>query len=495
MTEYTLLYLFLAATLLLAGACSSRLSAKINLPVLIAFLFVGMIAGSDKLGLIQFDNPRITNFAGTAALTFILFSGGYETSWKSVKGVLFRGGLLSSLGVLLTALLLGVFTAWILHIPLIWGLLLGAIVSSTDASAVFSVLRSKSVSLSGKVQPLLEFESGSNDPMAALLTIVITDLILYPETSLWQAAASFPVRMGLGILTGYLCGRAGSWLFNRINLDYTGLYYVLGFGIVLATYSGTELTNGNGFLAVYTCGITMGNSKFICQHGLGRFHSAMAWLMQVILFCMLGVVVKPEVLILPDNIFPWLAIALFLMFAARPAAVFLCLLFSKYSFREKLFISWVGLRGGAPIVLATFPLFQLWEQGGYLPETIFHIVFFIVLVSMILQGWSIMPIARFLKLDRPLKVRPRIPLEFENTGNLDGEMREWEIVDPQLQGKRLAELGLPPGALILLIRRGHSFVVPHGRTKLELNDGLMILGDPKILDDAGKILGEPVEGN
>ena len=493
MTEQTILYLFLVAVLLVAGACSSRISAKINLPVLIAFLFVGMVAGSEKIGFIQFDNPRITNIVGTVALAYILFSGGYDTSWKSVRPVLFRGGILSSVGVLLTALLLGAFSAWLLNIPLLWGMLLGSIVSSTDASAVFSILRGQSVSLSGKLQPLLEFESGSNDPMAAILTVVITDLILHPDISLWQTIASFPIRMGLGILAGYIFGRVACWIFNRIDLEYTGLYYVLGFGIVLISYAGTELIQGNGFLAVYVCGITMGNRKFICQHGLGRFHSAVAWLMQVILFCMLGLVVKPELLVMPKNIIPWLGIALFLMFAARPLAVFLCLMKSSYSLREKLFISWVGLRGGAPIVLATVPLFQLWNKGGSLPIIIFHIIFFIVLVSIILQGWTIMPIARFLKLDKPLKVRPRIPLEFENTGNLDGEMREWEIIDTQLQGKRLAELGLPPGALILLIRRGHSFVVPHGRTKLELNDGLMILGDAKVLDEAGKILGEPIE--
>lgn len=491
-------YLAITALLILAGACSSKLSSRLNVPVLLVFLGVGMLAGTDFFGIVDFDNATAANTIGSIAMAFILYSGGYDTSWKSIRNVIGYGSVLSSLGVLLTAFFVGIFTfalftAGFHYLPsnlgfsqqpsFEWCLLLGAIVSSTDAAAVFAILRGRSVSLKGKLQPLLEYESGSNDPMAAFLTIFMVGMILSPGSSYWMILPMFLVKMTLGVFYGYLIAKLAVLLFNKIDFEYDGLYYVLGIGIVLLTFGASEAFWGNGFMAVYVAGVVMGNSKFIYQHGIGRFHDGIGWLMQVMLFGMLGLLSFPKQL--PEVAIPGLAIALFLMIVARPAAVFLCMIRSKFTMKERLFISWVGLRGGAPIMLATYPLM------AHLPDAwkMFSIVFFIVLTSVLVQGKTLMPFARKLKLDKPLKVSPRVPLEFENTGTLNGDMREFEVLPcaPYI-GRKLAELGLPKGALVLLIRRGREFVVPHGSTVIEAHDGLMILAAPEILAKTAPVL-------
>ncbi len=491
-------YLTVLAILILAGACSSKLSSRLNVPVLLVFLGVGMLAGTDFFGIVAFDNATAANTIGSIAMAFILYSGGYDTSWKSIRNVLGYGSVLSSLGVLLTALFVGLFTFGLFALgfryfpsclgftqqpSLEWCLLLGAIVSSTDAAAVFAILRSRSVSLKGRLKPLLEYESGSNDPMAAFLTIFMVGMILSPGDSYWMILPMFLVKMSLGVFYGFLIAKLAVWLFNQIDFEYDGLYYVLGIGVVMLTFGASEFSYGNGFMAVYVAGVVMGNSKFIYQHGIGRFHDGIGWLMQVMLFGMLGLLSFPKQL--PDVAIPGLAIAFFLMLIARPAAVFLCMFRSKFTMKERLFVSWVGLRGGAPIMLATYPLM------AHLPDAwkMFSIVFFIVLMSVLVQGKTLMPFAKKLKLDKPLKVSPRVPLEFENTGTLNGDLCEFEVQPcaPYI-GRKLSELGLPKGALVLLIRRGREFVVPHGSTVIEAHDGLMILADSKTLAETAPVL-------
>ena len=491
-------YLTVLAVLILAGACSSKISSRLNVPVLLVFLGVGMLAGTDFLGIVAFDNAAAANIIGSIAMAFILYSGGYDTSWKSVKSVIGYGSVLSSLGVLLTALFVGLFTfglftAGFLYFPeylgftekpsFEWCLLLGSIVSSTDAAAVFAILRSRSVSLRGKLQPLLEYESGSNDPMAAFLTIFMVGMILTPGQSYWTILPMFLMKMSLGVFYGFLIAKLAVWLFNQIDFEYDGLYYVLGIGVGMLTFGASEFSYGNGFMAVYVCGMVMGNSKFIYQHGIGRFHDGIGWLMQVMLFGMLGLLSFPKQL--GEVAIPGIAIAFFMMLLARPFAVFLCMVRSKFTMKERLFVSWVGLRGGAPIMLATFPLM------ANLPDAwkMFSIVFFIVLASVLVQGKTLMPFARLLKLDKPLKVSPRVPLEFENTGTINGDMREFEVLPgaPYI-GRKLSELGLPKGALVLLIRRGREFVVPHGSTVIEAHDGLMVLADPATLAATAPVL-------
>jgi len=479
------------ALLMLISLLSSKLSGIINMPCLLLFLVVGLVAGSDLLGnqKLMIDSTESANAIGTTAMTFILFSGGFDTNFKSIRPVLVTGGILSSAGVLLTALFSGLFI-WVLgkillpdeFIELSWCLLLGSIISSTDAAAVFSILRSKSVSLKGNLQPLLELESGSNDPMATLLTLFMIGLVKVEETTGVSAPAyqylflvrDFLVKISIGLLIGYLLGRAAVWLYNKINFDYNGLYYALGIVMVLLTFSVAESFWGNGFMAVYVAGIVMGNSHFVFHNGLGRFCDGLTWIMQAILFTMLGIMAEPaEVWNAKDF---GLAVALFLMVVSRPLAVMLCMIGSQFNIRERLLTSWVGLRGGAPIMLATFTVIHEVPDSSFL----FHIVFFIVLTSVLVQGMTIMPMAALLKLTGPLRKVLRVPLTFEETGDANSDFREMPV-PPNRIGQSLKELHLPEGALVLLIRRDDHFLVPRGETRLEKEDILTLMGTPDAI--------------
>ena len=490
------IFLSIFAFIMLICLLSSKLSSYINMPCLLLFLAVGMLAGSEGIGRIAFDNATVANFIGSAAMAFILFSGGFDTDWKAVKSVFLTGGILSSLGVLLTALFTGLF-AWGFfmlvipdkHISLSWCLLLGSIISSTDAAAVFSILRSRSVSLKGRLQPLLEFESGSNDPMAAFLTIFMVGVVTaetasgttMPLSGYWIVLPSFLLKMTLGIGLGYLFGRLAVWFYNKIDFEYNGLYYVLGIVVVLISYAVTELAQGNGFMAVYATGMVMGNRRFVFHNGIGRFYDGLAWMMQVILFTMLGL------LAFPSQVWhaKWigLAVAVFLMLVARPLATFIGMWRSRFSVNERLLVSWVGLRGGAPIMLATFPLMAEISNS----DLMFHIVFFIVLTSVLLQGMTIMPMAKLLKLDAPLRKNPRMPLSIEDTGD-DGAASREIIVSERHNGQKLAQLQLPDGALILLIRRDEKFIVPRGDTKLKGEDVLTVMGTPESIHEMTVLL-------
>ncbi len=490
--------LVILAVVILICLLSSKVSSWLNLPTLLLFLGVGMLFGSEGIGGLEFDNATAANYIGSVAMAFILFSGGFDTGWKSVRSVLVTGGILSSIGVLLTAIFVGLFAwgflSWLrpeAHVSIAWCLLLGSIISSTDAAAVFAILRSRRVSLRGKLQPLLEFESGSNDPMAAFLTIFMVEIVAaesaggspLPLSGYWIILPMFLLKMTLGIALGWLLGKGTVFLYNKIDFEYDGLYYVLAFVSVMLTFAGTEMVGGNGFMAVYVAGMVLGNSHFIFHNGIGKFYDGFAWLMQVILFSMLGL------LSFPRQIWQvkWvgLAVAAFLMFVARPAAVFIGMLRSRFSLPERLLVSWVGLRGGAPIMLATFPLMANLNSAGLM----FHIVFFIVLSSVLVQGMTIMPLARVLKLDLPLRKNPRVPLSFENTGTVDASSREF-IVDERVDKKTLAELGLPKGALVMLIRREGKFLIPQGATQLLSGDSLMIMGSDKALEQASLLLQE-----
>ena len=483
--------LTLISLLLLLCICSSKLSSWIKMPVLIVFLGVGMLINLPKDSL-DAENVSHANLIGSIAMVYILFYGGFETKWASIKKVAFRGILLSTLGVLLSAFFVGVFSYFFLKWqypqdckPISVCLLLGAIVSSTDAAAVFSVLRSKSVSLSGQLSPLLELESGSNDPMAALMTIMLVPIAIaetktghLPTFSVLisDLTKTFFIKMSLGIAVGFIWGKIAVWLFNRSDFEYDGLYYVLGVATALFAYSGTEALQGNGFMAVYVCGLVMGNSKFIYHNGLGRFLGGVSWLMQVILFCMLGMICNPSQV--------WYVreaavVALFLMFFARPLAVFLCMIGRKFNYRERTLISWVGLRGGAPIMLATFAMIHKVSHSSLL----FHVIFFIVLMSVLVQGMTIMPLAKMLKLAGPLRRTLRMPLTFEETGDANSDFRELPVPKDRI-GQALKDLHLPNGVLVLLIRRDDRFVVPRGNTMLEANDVLTLMGTPEAIRES-----------
>ena len=488
--------LFITAVLVFICLLSSKISSHLNMPSLLVFLAVGMIAGSEGIGGLSFDNAKAANYIGSTAMAFILFSGAFDTDWKSVRRVFVTGGILSSLGVLLTALIVGIF-AWGLFaylipekdISLSWCLLLGSVISSTDAAAVFSILRSRNVSLRGKLQPLLELESGSNDPMAAFLTLFMVGVVLAEDSSgtpmplaeYWTIFPTFAVKMSVGLVVGLCTGWIAARLYNKIDFDYNGLYYVLGLVVVLISYSLPELIEGNGFMGVYAAGMVMGNSRFVFHNGVGKFYDGIAWMMQVALFSMLGL------LAFPSQIWEakWIGIsvAAFLMLFARPLAVFICMAKSSFSMRERALVSWVGLRGGAPIMLATFPLMAELENSSLM----FNVVFFIVLSSVLIQGMTIMPFARLLGLDAPLHKAPRMPLSIEETGNADTDSLEVTLPD-SMTGRNLVSLELPEGTLILLIQRGEKFIVPRGETKLMGGDVLTLMGGKTALKSALKTL-------
>ncbi|OQB79342.1 MAG: K(+)/H(+) antiporter NhaP2 [Planctomycetes bacterium ADurb.Bin126] len=471
-THYILLGL---AILLLLSVLASKASERLGVPALLMFLLIGMIAGSEGPGGIYFDDAAVAMFVGTLALAFILFSGGLDTNWQMIRPVLGHGIALATLGVVLTAVAVGLFAMPVLGFSLQEGLLLGAVMSSTDAAAVFAVMRSRKVSMKGRLKPLLELESGSNDPMAVFLTMAAIGLVNRQDLSWWLVALRFLVQMGLGAAVGLTLGWLTTKAFNRLRLEYEGLYQVTGIGIVLLIFGVAEAIGGNGFLAVYITGIILGNSDFLHKRGLTRFHDGLGWLMQIAMFLVLGLLVFPSHVAAVAG--AGVLVAGFLMLVARPVAVFLTLSASRMSLREKALVSWVGLRGAVPIVLATFPMMA----GVARSDLIFNLVFFVVIASALFQGKTLMLLARLLKLDGPLPDKPKYPLQFDKTEHTLSEMREIDVpAGSPAAGRPISDLKLPPGSLILLVNRTKEFLVPSGTTVIQENDTLLILGEPDM---------------
>jgi len=466
--------LLLGSLLLFVSIVSSKTSFRFGIPTLILFLIVGMLAGSDGPGGISFNDPHIAKFLGVVALTFILFSGGLDTKWESVRPVLKSGIALSTLGVLLTATIVGLSSHYLLKVDLLEGLLLGAIVSSTDAAAVFSILRSRNIGLKGNVRPLLEFESGSNDPMAYFLTISLTFLIQHPEESMFSLIPKFFVGMGLGALCGYAFGKSMIWITNKIKLDVEGLYPVLILSMVFFTFSFTDFIGGNGFLAIYIAAIILGSSSFIHKKSLMKFYDGQAWLMQIIMFITLGLLVFPSRIV--PIIDRGIILALILIFVARPVAVFVSLANADLRWRKKMFIAWVGLRGAVPIVFATYPLIAGVHNAG----TIFHIVFFISVSSVLLQGTTLPVVAKWLHVSVPEKLKRRFPLDIELKEDLKTELIELDVsADSPAAGKAVVDLNLPPQVLIVLIHRDDKYLTVNGETVILPNDHLLMMADSK----------------
>ncbi|OPZ66512.1 MAG: K(+)/H(+) antiporter NhaP [Candidatus Aerophobetes bacterium ADurb.Bin490] len=463
---------FVAALLLLVSVVLSKASEKFGLPTLIIFMVIGMIAGSEGVFGIHFDDNEIAKGIGILALSMILFYGGTDTKWVMIKPVIKEGVVLATLGVVATAGITGYAVHILLKIPVIEALLLGAIVSSTDAAAVFSILRSKGINLKGNLKPLLELESGSNDPMAVFLTVGIIGVITASGTSALSLIPAFFVEMVIGLAAGFLFGRLMVRFINRINLEYDGLYPVLTMALVIIIFMVTTQLKGNGYLSVYVAGITLGNSTFIHKNNIIRFHDGVAWLMQIVIFLMLGL------LVFPSKVIPvagqGIIAGLVLIFIARPAAVFACLSFSKLSFKEKVMISWVGLRGAVPVILAIFPL----TAGVPGAEKIFNIVFFIVLLSALFQGSTIAVVSRWLGLEEPIINRKKAPIEIDSMAGVNADLNEVMIpFGSDAVGKRLFEIGIPKGALVTLISRDEQFIIPDGGTVLESGDVMLVMAD------------------
>lgn len=378
--------------LLMLCVFANKVSDRFGFPALLLFLGLGMMAGTDGPGGIEFHDLILANHIGTVALAFILFSGGLDTQWSSVRNIALRGSILSTFGVFLTALFLYLFARYVLVLSFEISLLLSVIVSSTDAPAVFSILRSHHLHLKPDIKGIIEFESGSNDPMAVFLAMGAMTYLSNPQISSWIILGDFVLEMSLGIGFGVLFGFIAAKILCRWLLPYQGLYPVFGIALVLLTFSLTQIFYGNGFLAVYICGIMMGNNHYLYRRHFIRFQDSLAWVMQISMFLILGLLVNPHEL---PSIMPLgLACTLFLIFAARPLTVFLCLLGSKFSLKEQLFIGWAGFKGAVPIILATYPLINGFPNSQFL----FNLIFFLVIISVLLQGQTLATLARLLHL-------------------------------------------------------------------------------------------------
>ncbi len=464
------------AVLIFVSAVSSKLSDRFAIPTLLLFLVIGMLAGSEGIGKLYFDNAQLAKSIGIVALIFIIFSGGLDTNWKDTRAVAWPGVVLSTLGVLLTAVITGLCAVYILKFSFLEGMLLGSIVSSTDAAAVFSILRSKRISLKQPLKPLLEFESGSNDPMAVFLTVSFISILTLKNMSIVSLIPRFFLDMGMGALIGYLMARFIVFFINRLKLYYEGLYPVIMISLVLLTYVIAVFLKGNGILAVYLAGLMLGQAEFPNKRMIVRFHDGLAWLMQIAMFVTLGLLVFPSHIV--PLIGAGLLLALLLMVVARPVSVFLCLLPFKISTRKKAMIAWVGLRGSVPIILATFPFMAGIAQA----DTIFNIVFFIVIASVLIQGTSIPIISKMLKLDAPWANRKSYPIEFEKTEGMDAELTD--IIVPYNSGsagKMIRGLNVPEKCLIMLISRNDKFIIPAGPTIIEGGDVLLVLANTEDL--------------
>lgn len=468
--------LFSTAILLIISVVASKLSAKLSLPALALFLGIGMLAGSEGIGGIHFDDPHLAQSLGVVALVFILFSGGLGTSFSKIRPVIGRGVLLSTVGVLITALVVATAVFLLLDFSPAEAFLVGAIVAATDAAAVFSILGTQKVALKGNTIPLLELESGSNDPMAVFLTIAALEIIQYPQTSILNLSIIFVQQMTIALMVGGVIGYSASRIINRLRLEADGLYPVFTSALVLFAFGLTAVLGGSGFLAVYIVGLVMANQNFVHKSSLSNFHDGLSWLMQIIMFLSLGLLVFPSDL--PPVAFSGIIIAVVLIFVARPVSVFIVLAFSQFDFRDKLMISWVGLRGATPIVLATFPLLA----GVIDSDLVFDVVFFVVLVSVLLQGSTLIMVAKYLGVTVPYVAPLQHPFELRDHQDIRNELVEVTIKagSPAID-KQIVNLGLPEASLIVLISRNQDILVPNGNTIVEEGDVLLIMADKTTL--------------
>lgn len=470
--------LLIGSVLLFVSLVVGKTGYRFGVPALLLFLLVGMLFGSDGLG-IQFNNPGQAQFIGMIALSIILFSGGMDTKMTEIRPVLREGVVLATAGVFITAFITGTFVYWISaltgqHIALTWieSLLLASVMSSTDSASVFSILRSKKLHLKYNLRPMLELESGSNDPMAYLLTILFIQLIQSDHMSFGQMGAELIIQLGVGALGGYFLGRLAVTILNRINIQYESLYPVLLLALVFFIFSFTNLLMGNGYLAVYIAGVIVGNRAFVHKKSVTSFFDGFAWLCQIVMFLTLGLLVNPHELI--DVASLGLLVGIFLILIARPFSVFLCLLpFRKLPFKGRLFVSWVGLRGAVPIIFATYPQIAGITQA----DLIFNVVFFITILSLIVQGMSIPGVAKGLGLAAP---EPRTGNTFgmELPEAIKSAMSEITLTDELLKkGDRLMHLSLPDNTLVVMIHRGNNYIVPTGKTRLRPEDKLLVITD------------------
>ncbi|MCK9423553.1 MAG: potassium/proton antiporter [Bacteroidales bacterium] len=468
----TLENILLVGSLLLILSVFFSKSSKYGIPTVVLFILVGMLAGADGLGKIDFFDIHLSKFIGTLALILILFSGGLDTRYSDIRPVLIQGALLSTLGVVITAVVTGLFISYITKMNILEGLLLGSIISSTDAASVFTILRAKNTGLKGKIRPLLELESGSNDPMAYFLTIFFIFIIQTESLSAGKLIVMFCKQFLLGIPFGILMGFLIIRTINRIHLSFDGLYSVLLIAFAVFTFAFSEFIGGNGYLSVYIAACMLGNKDFVHKRSLTKHFDGQAWLMQIIMFLTLGLLVYPKQLVPVAPL--GLVLAIFTILVARPLAVFISLAFSGFNFRSKVFISWVGLRGAVPIILSIYVLDAQIENGMF----IFNLVFFISLLSVLIQGSTISWMAGVLGLSVPVNIRKKSAMEEEFTTTVKPVRAEMEVLPGSpMVNKTLVSMSIPKDILISMVTREDVLFVPDGTTVFHPGDKLTVMTD------------------
>lgn len=503
-------FLLLAGFILILSILLSKTGYKAGIPVLLVFLLVGMLFGEDGVG-IHFENYTIAQSIGMVAMSIILFNGGMDTKYTTIKPVLGPGIVLATVGVLLTTLITGFFihitsTSFnsLVNVSFPYAVLIAATMSSTDSASVFSIIRAQKMKMHNNLQPLLELESGSNDPMANMLTIVMIQIVMNSgggDASAVSIILTFLWQFGMGLVIGFVFGRSYVWLHNTIKLENKSMYQILIMGFVFLTFSITNMINANGYLAVYIAGIVVGNAglvkgtpkirifkkeyplfgskKIIEKRSINKLLDGLTWLVQIVMFLMLGLLVAPHNMM--DMAFNAIILGLFVIFIGRPLAVYLSLIpFKKIGFKDKAFISWVGLRGAAPIIFATYPVVAGVKDG----ELIFNIVFFITLISLLIQGTTIPFVANLLKLGEKDDSGP------ENFGiEIPDELNT--IMEQQTVEKEtiLKDYPLKKGTLIMIVKRGDRYIVPNGRLILKKGDQLLVIsesGEEEIMESMEK---------
>lgn len=476
-----------AAVLLLVGVFASKLSSRFGVPALLLFLVIGMLAGSEGPGRIPFDAPEAAMLIGSVALCLILFDGGLQTDVRRLdRPLLVRGTVLATVGVVLTAGAVGLFAVTVMGLAWVDGLLLGAILSSTDAAAVFSVLRARSVGLPERLRHLIEFESASNDPTAVFLTVSLLSLAAGTLTSPVALPVFYAFRIVGGAVLGWLLGVGLTWVLDRIELEHDGLYPVLTLAGVGVIFGVGELVGTSGFMAAYVAGLAMSSRVFVHKKSLTRFHEGLAWLMQITMFLILGLQVFPSRLLVQAG--PAIAIAVALIVVARPLAVFVCMAGSGMTVRERLMVSWVGLRGAAPIILATFPL----VTGIPSADLIFNTVFFAVVLSVLVQGPTVGLVARRLGLAEPASDISPPPIEFTAAPGHGLDVSRIVVEAGSFAaGEQLLRIGGDDRPLVVLLRREGRLMTPTGSTRLADGDELFVLGAPEAVEEMRELTSAP----
>lgn len=472
------------AALLSLSVIVGKAGNKFGMPALLLFLAVGMIAGTDGFG-IQFDSAEVAQFIGMISLSVILFSGGVDTNFKDIRPILAPGVVLATVGVFITTIVTGAFIYYMFHwlapefaFGWIESMLLAAIMSSTDSASVFSILNSSRTGLKQNLKPTLELESGSNDPMAYLLVIILIGILEgggnAMSAELWTDSALLLIKqLLLGAIGGVAIGYATVKVINCLRVDNEFLYPVMVIACVFFVFSLTELIGGNSYLAVYIAGLVVGNCKLALKRTITTFFGGFTWLVQIIMFLSLGLLVNPHEFVNMHIIIPGILLGLFMIIIARPFAVFISLLpFKHFTFKARLYISWVGLRGAVPIIFATYALMS---SGVEHARMMFNMVFFITILSLILQGTTVNRMAQWLGLKEKLKEKE---FNFDLPDEITASMQEMDVTARLLSnGEMLKDVTLPPNTLVIMIKREGKYLVPTGNTHLYLTDKLLLISE------------------